>query len=113
MASTGSRRLAMRGRRPLALLERDLGPRPEPLGALDDELLAGLHTAVERRIGAFGDAELHRPHLDRLVVLHDPDERTLRAALDGGLGHERRRATDLELEARVHELVREECLVVV
>jgi len=63
----------------------------QAIGSIDDDLCAGLGTAVEDRVLTFGEGHLHGLHLRNLpafaVVVDDPDkERAIQAGLNGGGG---------------------------
>src|SRR5262245_963683 len=85
IAARSARWALLRGRDRLALAgdDFDLGAFAQLVGAVDHDLHARLQAAGHDRNLTLRRAELHGAYRDRLVVLHDIDERARRAALDG------------------------------
>src|ERR1700761_4684615 len=69
------------------------------VGAVDHDAVAGLHAGKHLDAIAVGDAELHRAHRDRAVVLHEIDESAGHAALNARARHRHHVLVGVEQEA--------------
>src|ERR1700758_2569489 len=78
----------------------------------DDALTAGKAGGDDRQL-AVGRTDLDRARLRHTVGVDDPDEETIRSALDGGRGNDNRVAAGREQQTRVNEFTGPQLVVLV